>query len=166
MCVHRHWLYDFYTWYACITAYVGHAVVMFICSMLITARLLQSVLQKAHLLQGISSTPNVSEARAPTKELRASVTVVTLALLQCAAYFPSSVLCMFYCFGSASDMPTTHPHDFADLVVVYDFAFIFCTVGHVWNFFVYVTKVFSRHCKKLFLLRILFIIYKKFLKLL
>lgn len=117
--------------------------------MVITARLLHSAAQKSRLMQYASE-----GQRSAAKELKASVTVLTLALLQCAVYFPSSVMCMLYCFANESDMPIAYPRAFADLVVIYNFAYLFCTVAHCWNFFVYLTKVHSFRSELMSLLHI------------
>lgn len=91
--LHHSQAYSFYTWYACITYFVAHPIIMLLCSLLISARLIAAQRSRTALAASGST-----EQRRSPKELQASLTVVTLALLQCAVYVPCAVGCMPYCF--------------------------------------------------------------------
>ena len=92
--------YAFYSWYACVTYFVAHPAIMLVCSVLISFRLLAS-----QRLRGTLSASSSVEERTSSKELQASVTVVTLALLQCLVYVPCAVGCMPYCWANAFVSP-------------------------------------------------------------
>ena len=80
-----------------------------------------------------------------TRELRASLTVVTLALMQCAAYLPCGLVCMFMCVALASkNVQHEQPEYFANLFVSFIFIETFFTMAHVWNLYIYIIKVCVR----------------------
>ena len=99
-CLHsdaREQAYTFYTWYACVTYFIAHPAIMLVCSVLISASLLA-----AKRSRGALSVSSSADERTSSKELQASVTVVTLALLQCLVYVPCAVGCMLYCWANAT----------------------------------------------------------------
>lgn len=129
--------YDFYIWYACATLFTAHPIIMLTCSAAISARLLAYSRTRGRLTADAAQ-----EARSSSKELQASITVVSLALLQCIVYFPSAVGCMFYCLAYSNALVRVlQPAYFAEIVVVYKFAHFLFTIAHVWNFYVYFAKV-------------------------
>ena len=122
------------------TLFTIHPVIMLSCSVVISARLLDYSQTRSQLSAGDSS----QESRGSSKELQASITVISLALLQCIVYFPSAVACMFYCLAYSS--PTIRllfPEYFAEIVIVYKFGHFLFTIGHTWNFYVYFAKISS-----------------------
>lgn len=73
-----------------------------------------------------------SHDRISSRELQASMTVLTLAILQCLVYIPVSVGCMFYCAANASVyIQVTFPLYWASVTVLYKFVNSFFTVSEV-----------------------------------
>lgn len=132
--------YDFYIWYACATLFTVHPLIMLTCSVVISGRLLAYSQTRAQL----TATDSSQDARGSSKELQASITVVSLALLQCIVYFPSAVACMFYCLAYYNvTIRLLFPEYFAEIVIVYKFGHFLFTIGHTWNFYVYFAKISS-----------------------
>lgn len=131
--------YEFWIWYGCLTVFIAHATITFVCSLLISSQLLLNARRRAHL--GAGSAPGAQEMSS-SKELQASVTVLTLAIMQCLVYFPSAVGCMLLCFVMYyPDIATTQPNYYASVMVFYKFTHVYFTIAHVWNFFVYLVKI-------------------------
>lgn len=79
-----------------------------------------------------------------SRETRASLTVVTLALMQCVAYLPCGTVCMFMCVALASGsehMQREQPEYFANLLASFIFIETVFTLAHVWNLYIYLIKV-------------------------
>lgn len=139
--------FTFWIWYGCTTLFTAHPIIMCVCSVLISSQLLlhsrrmgrlPSVLSQASAPDSKDSSSSTSSA----KELQASVTVLTLAMLQCVVYFPAAIGCMFYCFAvSTPGLPTSAPVYYAQVVLFYKLSHILFTAGHVWNFYVYFLKI-------------------------
>lgn len=132
--------YEFYIWYACATLFTVHPIIMLTCSVVISARLLSYSRTRARLSAADSS----QDARGSSKELQASITVVSLAVLQCIVYFPSAVGCMYYCLAYSNTSVRLLQIDyFAEIVILYKFAHFLFTIGHVWSIYVYYAKISS-----------------------
>lgn len=138
-------------WYGCVTLFTAHPVIMFVCSVIISSQLFLHSRSKGRLSVAPAPSPAFSEGQdaststsgtSSSKELQASVTVLTLAILQCIAYFPAAVGCMFYCFlVNTPGRSTSAPEYYAEVVLFYKLSHIVFTIGHVWNLYVYILKI-------------------------
>ena len=80
----------------CFTYYFFHAALMLTASVSIATKLAMAVRSKRALTQ------MSSDKSGSGREMQAAVTVCTIALLQCVAYFPTAVLCMAICLANES----------------------------------------------------------------
>lgn len=117
--------------------FIAHAVITFVCSLLISSQLAANWHRRGHMV-----VPGAQESSGTSKELQASVTVLILAIMQCLVYFPSAVGCMLYCFVAYyPDLSTTQPYYYETVMNFYKFTHVYFTVAHVWNMYVYLVKI-------------------------
>ena len=88
----------------CFTYFFFHAVLMLASSVSIAVKLVLAVRSKRELTQASSKTGDKSGAgtSGSRREIQAAITVCTVALMQCLAYFPTAATCMAVCLANES----------------------------------------------------------------
>ncbi len=111
-------------------------MIMLVSSVLIAYKLSESRMKKSKLTQGSKSFSS--------KEINAALTVVSLAILQCCSYFPTTFFCMVFCLASGDPkFQKDHPESYADIAIAFDLVNVTFSLAHVWNFYVYFARIAS-----------------------
>ena len=125
--------YFIYAWSGCFLYYFFHACLMLGCSVIIALKLSYSVSGKSKLTVGSKTTNR--------KEIQAALTVVSLAILQCCSYFPTTVFCMVFCLAAGDpQFQVDHPESFAGIAIAYDMVNVTFSLSHCWNFYIYLQE--------------------------
>ena len=155
----------------CFTYYFFHAVLMLVSSVTIAVKLTLAVRSKRNLTHVSSKGGEKGGAGASgsRREMQAAITVCTMALMQCLAYFPTAVTCMAVCLANESPQFALvrfsfnhlkitllslywlvseflldlqdNPNLYSIISVCYDMGNLTFSVAHVWNFYIYMLRV-------------------------
>ena len=135
-------LYHLFFWYFCLTLYVSHSLTMLVSSLVMVVRLLLNAARRHGLDATTSATSATPQSILRSREVRASLTVAAVALLQCGVYLPCATICMAACIAFESPyLQATFPLFYANMVFVYMFSQTAFTIAHIWNVYIYLVKI-------------------------